>query len=41
MIGPDGPVLRCNGLAKLPGADDPRFALALGAAAVMNAAETE
>ena len=33
MVGPDGPVMRCNGLAKLPSANDPRFARAKGAAA--------
>jgi len=41
MIGPDGPVLRCNGLAKLPSANNPRFARAEGAAAIMKAAITE
>ena len=41
MLGPDGPVLRCNGLAKLPSANDPRFARAEGAAAIMNAAKTK
>ena len=33
MIGPNGPVMRCNGLAKLPSKNDPRFAQAEGAAA--------
>ena len=33
LIGPDGPVMRCNGIAKLPKANDKRFAKAEGAAA--------
>ncbi len=33
LIGPDGPVMRCNGIAKLPKANDKRFAKADGAAA--------
>ena len=33
LIGPNGPVVRCNGIAKLPNANDKRFAQAEGAAA--------
>ena len=33
LIGPNGPVMRCNGIAKLPKANDKRFAKAEGAAA--------
>ena len=33
LIGPEGPVMRCNGIAKLPNANDKRFAQAEGAAA--------
>ena len=40
MIGPDGPVMRCNGLAKLPSANDPRFARAKGAAAGVKSKKT-
>jgi len=25
LVGPEGPVLRCNGICRLPRADDPRF----------------
>ncbi|MBV40523.1 MAG: hypothetical protein CMM23_18015 [Rhodospirillaceae bacterium] len=39
MIGPDGPVLRCNGIAKLPSANDPRFARAEGAAAFVKSVD--
>jgi hypothetical protein len=28
LVGPHGPVLRCNGICKLPRADDPRFGAA-------------
>ncbi len=38
MIGPNGPVMRCNGLAKLPSKNDPRFARAEGAAAFIKSA---
>ena len=40
MIGPNGPVMRCNGLAKLPSKNDPRFARAEGAAAFIRDAAT-
>jgi len=40
LIGPKGPVMRCNGLAKLPSANDPRFARAEGAAAFIRDAAT-
>ena len=40
VIGPDCPVMRCNGLAKLPSANDPRFARAKGAAAVVKSKKT-
>ena len=33
LIGPNGPVMRCNGIAKLPKSNDKRFAKAKGAAA--------
>ena len=33
LIGPDGPVMRCNGIAKLPRQGDPRFAMTDGSAA--------
>jgi len=39
MIGPDGPVLRCNGIAKLPSANDPRFARSEGAAAFVKSTD--
>ena len=38
MVGPNGPVMRCNGLAKLPSKNDPRFARAEGAAAFIKSA---
>jgi uncharacterized protein (TIGR00369 family) len=39
MIGPDGPVLRCNGIAKLPSANDPRFDRAEGAVAFVKSVD--
>ena len=39
MHGPDGPVLRCNGIAKLPSANDPRYGRAEGAAAFIKSAD--
>ena len=38
LIGPKGPVVRCNGIAKLPNANDKRFAQAEGAAAFKRSA---